>query len=276
MITSTRVEKFSPPRLQSLAVMCASHSRKQRQKPEIHRQPDAVTWAREALDFQPDLKQQEVLASSARRGILNCTRQWGKSTTCAIKAVHYANFHPHSLVIVASPSLRQSGEFLRKARKALSQLGIRARGDGENICSLLLPNGSRIVGLPENEDTIRGFSGVGLMIIDEAARVSDEMYQALRPMLAVGNGALWLMSTPNGRSGFFYREWSGNRPWTRIQATAEECPRIPKDFLQEERETLGEEVFRQEYACDFVSGDGALFDEAQIRARLSPRLAPLW
>ena len=237
---------------------------------------DAVAWAREVLGFIADEKQQQVLAATGTRGILNCTRQWGKSTTCAIKAVHYAHFHPDSLVIVASPTLRQSGEFLRKARKAVAQLGIRPRGDGENRCSLVLPNGARIVGLPESEDTVRGFSDVGLMIIDEASRVSDELYTALRPMLAVGNGALWLMSTPNGRSGFFYREWAGETPWLRVQATAAECPRIGADFLREEQLTLGDEAYRQEYCCEFVCAEGALFDEAQIRARLTSNLEALW
>ena len=241
---------------------------------------DAVAWARDILSFEPDPKQQEVLGVHAKRGILNCSRQWGKSTTCAIKAVHYAHFHPESLVLVASPSLRQSNEFLRKARKSVTKLGLRVRTDGQNPCSILLPNGSRIVGLPESEDTIRGFSEVGLLIIDEASRVSDEMYQTLRPMLAVGGGALWLMSTPNGKTGFFYREWTSDRPWLRIHAPAEECSRIPKDFLEEERATLGDEMFRQEYGCEFVAGDGYLFDEALIRAclcdEIEPLVEPLW
>ena len=244
--------------------------------PSQHYAANPVAWAREVLQFEPDLKQQEVLAAQTRRGILNCSRQWGKSTTCAIKAVHYAHFHPESLVLVASPSLRQSSEFLHKARKTVSALGFRLRGQGANSCSLALPNGSRIVGLPESEDTIRGFSGVGLMIIDEASRVSDDMYHALRPMLAVGAGSLWLMSTPNGKTGFFYREWTSQRPWTRIQATAAECPRIPSDFLEEERATLGDEVFRQEYCCEFLVGEGYLFDEAEIRSRLSDKVQPLW
>ena len=106
-----------------------------------------AAWAEAVLNFTPDEKQREILESTAQRGILNCTRQWGKSTTCAIKCVHYALFHPESTVLVASPSLRQSGEFLRKARKALIQAGIRPKGDGTNQCSLLLPNGSRIVGI---------------------------------------------------------------------------------------------------------------------------------
>ena len=82
---------------------------------------DAAAWAREHLNFHPNCKQQQVLATNTRRGILNCTRQWGKSTTCAIKAVHYAHFHPESKVIVASPSQRQSSEFLRKSAKRPSE-----------------------------------------------------------------------------------------------------------------------------------------------------------
>jgi Terminase large subunit, T4likevirus-type, N-terminal len=239
------------------------------------RSENAVAWARESLGFVADAKQAQVLATGVHRGILNCSRQWGKSTTCAIKAVHYAEFHPGSLVVVASPSLRQSGEFLRKVEQAVARLGYGVKGDGTNQCSVMLPNGSRIVGLPESEDTVRGFSAVGLMLIDEASRVSDTMYHALRPMLAVGGGSLWLLSTPNGKSGFFYREWSGTKDWLRIQAAAAECPRIPGDFLEEERQTLSEETFRQEYGCEFIAGEGALFDEAEIRARLSTRVVPL-
>jgi hypothetical protein len=91
-----------------------------------------------------------------------------------------------------------------EGERMLGRMGIAPRGDGDNAVSLLLPNGSRIVGLPRVEDTIRGFSAVSMLVIDEASRVSDEMYEALRPMLAVGDGDLWMMSTPRGKSGFFY------------------------------------------------------------------------
>jgi hypothetical protein len=88
------------------------------------------------------------------------------------------------------------------------RLGIVPRGDGDNETSLLFPNGSRIVGLPGTEATVRGFSAVSLLLIDEAARVEDELYKMLRPMLAVGDGDLWLMSTPCGKRGFFYDVWA--------------------------------------------------------------------
>jgi len=92
---------------------------------------------------------------------------------------------------------------VRKAAGFARRLGMRTKGDGTNEMSLQFPNGSRIVGLPGSEETIRGFSAVSLLLVDEASRVADELYMAVRPMLAASSGALWLMSTPCGKRGFF-------------------------------------------------------------------------
>jgi hypothetical protein len=237
---------------------------------------DPVRFAQIHLDFHPDEKQAALLANPVHRGLLNCTRQWGKSTVTAAKAVHHAIHTPGSLTLVISPSSRQSGEFLHKVAEFISQLGIQTRGDGRNDISLKLPNGSRIIGLPGNENTIRGFSKVSLMLIDEAARVSDEIYKTVRPMLAVGNGDLLMMSTPNGKRGFFHHEWAyGGDRWQRIEVRATECPRIPADFLQEERETLGDSYFRQEYLCEFNEIEGALFTEEMIQRAFRHDVKPL-
>ena len=182
------------------------------------RAPEAIAvseFARHKLAFEPDARQAAVLDSTAKRGMLNCTRQWGKSTVLAVKAVHRAWTVAGSLTLVASPSERQSGEFLRKAAEFLGRLGVKRRGDGDNSSSLALPNGSRIVGLPGIEGTVRGFSAVSLLLIDEASRVADATYKSLRPMLAVGNGDLWLMSTPYGKRGFFYEAWAHGDGWER-------------------------------------------------------------
>src|SRR5437660_3651651 len=141
------------------------------------------------LGFSPDAQQERVLRGG-KRGIVNCTRQWGKSTVTAAKAVHRAHSVPGSLTLVLTPGARQSGEFLRKVKNFVRRLGVRVRGDGHNELSVALPNGSRIVGLPENETTIRGFSDVSLLLIEGAARVPDEVYRAMRATLAVHDGDL--------------------------------------------------------------------------------------
>ena len=238
---------------------------------------DAVKFARERLGFHPDARQTEVLGRRLRRALLNCTRQWGKSTITAAKAVHRAYFEPESLTVVLTPSARQSGEFLRKASGFARKLDIRPRGDGDNEISLLFPNGARIVGLPGSESTARGFSAVSLMIIDEAARVSDELYKTLRPTTAVSGGDMLLMSTPCGKRGFFYEAWiSRTEEWERISVPATQCARIPKAFLEEERAVMGDWWFRQEYLCEFVDTDEGLFSRELVESALSDEVAPLF
>jgi hypothetical protein len=166
--------------------------------------------ARLGIEFDP--VQARVFESRARRGILNCTRQWGKSTVTAAKAVHEAWSNPGSLTLVVTPTERQSGEFVRKAAGFVQRLGIKPKGDGDNHISLKFPNDARIVGLPGTEATVRGFSAVSLLLIDEASRVEDDLYMAIRPMLAVSDGALWLIGTPYGQRGFFLRDVGQWRP----------------------------------------------------------------
>src|SRR5664280_2749039 len=85
---------------------------------------DAAEWVRKRLDLPVDSLQERVLRTSSKRGILNCSRQWGKSTITAAKAVHQAYRAAERLTIVVSPSGRQSGEFLHKANGFVRKLGI--------------------------------------------------------------------------------------------------------------------------------------------------------
>jgi len=231
---------------------------------------DIVDFTSRRLGFIPDEHQQTVLRSTARRGILNCTRQWGKTTVSAAKAVHRAFTVPKCLILVASPSLRQSGEWMRRAADMLARLNIPKRGDGINDVSLVLPNGSRIVGLPESEATTRGFAALEMLIIDEAARVSDETYRALRPMLSTSNGEIWMMSTPNGKQGFFYETWMNSPDWLHVSVMATDCPRISPDFLEEQRAVMGIDSFNQEHMCEFIGSGDALLDPDLIDAAFDP------
>ena len=237
---------------------------------------DIVQFAKERLGFEVQADQMGFLKSDAKRGLVNCSRQWGKSTVAAAKAIYRAWTRPGSLVLVASPTARQSGEFMFKVRELAGAMGWRLRGDGFNKLSLLFPNGSRIVGLPGKEAYIRSFSKVSMLIIDEAARVPDAVYKALRPMLSVGRGDLWALSTPMGKRGFFYDsfEYGGER-WTRFRVPATECPRIPPEFFEEERESMGTDWVRQEYLCEFLGWGGELFDRQLVEAALSDDLDAL-
>ena len=240
---------------------------------------DPVGLAREA-GFEPDEKQAAVLRAMAdplaKQGILNCTRQWGKSTTAAAGAVFRVVSRPGSLVVVASASEVQAARLVGTCREMLGKLGISFRKDGMHKISVLLPNGSRIVGVPGNEATVRGLASVSLLLIDEASKVPDVMYQAVRPMIAVAQGDIWLLSTPWRTHGFFYEAWEHGGPeWTRFRVPATECPRLSPEYLERERRQMTRWAFQREFLAEFVRDEMSVFDAELIDAAMDMGPAPM-
>ena len=237
---------------------------------------DRVEFAR-ALGIEPDPWQENLLRSSSDRVLLNCSRQSGKRTMSAVLALHRALYHPGSLILCLAPALRQSQELFGKVLGFYRDLDRPVPPQAERKLSLELENGSRIVTLPGTEKIIRGFSGVGLLLVDEAARVDDGLYFAVRPMLAVSGGALIMLSTPAGKRGVFFEEWTaGEGSWERYEVPAREVPRITQTFLEEERRSLPVRIFRQEYMCSFEDTDDQVFGYEKVVGALTDEISPLF
>lgn len=225
----------------------------------------------------PDQWQAELLRSRAPRSLLLCTRQAGKSTVTAALALHEAIYRPPALVLLLSPSLRQSGELFRKVMSFYTQFAKEAPAEAESALRLDLKNGSRIVSLPGKEETIRGFSGVSLLVLDEAARVPDDLYYSVRPMLAVSGGRLVGLSTPFGKRGWYFDTWTnGGAGWQRVKVTAHDCPRISPAFLAEERAALGDFWYRQEYETEFIETTDQVFGYDLVMSSITADVKPLF
>jgi hypothetical protein len=232
----------------------------------------------ERCGLAPDPWQADLLRSAGRQLILNCSRQSGKSTVSSLLALHEALYRPPALVLLLSPSLRQSQELFRKVKDAHDALrGAVCPVAEESALRIEWANGSRVVCLPGREQTIRGFSGVSLLVVDEASRVPDALYYSVRPMLAVSGGRIVLLSTPFGRRGFFFEVWENGGPaWERTEIAAEQCPRIPADWLAQEREAIGEWWFSQEYGCQFRDTLDQVFGYDEVMRAVSDDVAPLF
>jgi Terminase large subunit, T4likevirus-type, N-terminal len=244
---------------------------------DIRMAVDRVAFTEE-LGVVPDQWQEEFLRSSADRVLLNCSRQSGKSTMSAVIALHRALYYPGSLVLCLAPALRQSQELFGKVADFYRELGRPVAPQGERKLSLELENGSRIITLPGSEKTIRGYSGAALLLVDEASRVDDGLYYAIRPMLAVSGGALVMLTTPYGKRGVFYEEWiSGvGHEWERFEVPASQCPRIAETFLREEEESLPPFIFRQEYECSFEETEDQVFTTDLIDRAVTSEVKPLF
>ncbi|OPX76769.1 MAG: Terminase-like family protein [Methanosaeta sp. PtaB.Bin018] len=238
---------------------------------------DPLLWANEVLAYYPDSWAQKVMMSPARYVIENVSRQAGKSTCSAAMAVHQAVFFPGSLVLVVSPTLRQSGELQRKCLKFYDKVDPHHKGLAEDTkLSIQLANGSRIIALPGQEENLRGYSAPSLIIEDEASRVSDDLYTAIRPMLATNQGRLILLSTPNGKMGHFHKIWTeGGAEWLKIKVTADQIARISPEFLANERLNMTEAQFLQEYFGEFMEAEGAVFSSDLFKSLANPAVSAL-
>lgn len=227
--------------------------------------------------LDPDPWQADLLRLRYMRILLLCSRQAGKSQTAAALSLRTALLEPNSLVLLLSPTLRQSGELFRdKVMRLYDALNRPLRATQETALTLQLSNGSRIVSLPGEERTIRGYSGVAMLVIDEAARVDDDLYRSVRPMIAVSGGRLVALSTAYARLGWFFESWQTGTDWHRVRVPASSCPRISAAFLREELEALGPRWFAMEYGCEFQDAVDALFSEEDVRAALDNSIEPLF
>jgi hypothetical protein len=223
---------------------------------------------------QLDDWQARMIDDPPHRLLCLCGRQVGKSTSAAVCALNKVIYQAPATVIMISPSQRQSVELFRTFSAMWSRLPGRPEAQYETLQRLEFQNGSRVISLPGSGDTVRGVASVDLLILDEAARVPDELLAATRPMLAVSNGDLFALTTPAGKRGWFYDQWMRGVGWQRISIKSTECARISKEFLEQEREQLGPMMFAQEYLCEFHDPEGAAFLSELISAAFVNNFKP--
>jgi len=233
---------------------------------------DPVLFAEAVLGFKSFPYQERLLRDPSKRIVSCMGRQTGKTSTIAVKAVHFAATHPGTTTLIVAPSRRQSmimfdrilsfiygNEFLppcvvRRTRTLVE-----------------FDQGSRIIALPCSRNLLRGFTA-SLVIVDEAAFVPEDVItQVIFPMLATTGGAMIMLSTPWGRDNVFYRAFV-NPDYSVYNIRSEECPLISREFLEEQRQNLTEEAYRMEYEAMFAEAAMSYFSQDLIRSCVDPSL----
>ena len=194
----------------------------------------------------------------------------------AARATHCLVAQHQAEVVVLSASEIHAGEIVLQSLDFLRALGFRPRRVPGREYDFQL-NGSRIRALPCRERAARGPTA-SLVIVDEAALVPDLVYHALTGTLATSwhRAALWVLSTPRTRTGFFHEICTSPDPtWTRLRVPAAECPRISPEFLAHQQANLPPWIYAQDYLCEFGDSAHAVFRDEDIVAAYNPAIRPL-
>lgn len=224
----------------------------------------------------PDPWQKAVLQETFRDWLLCCSRQIGKSTVTGVQAIHEA-MCCGQFVLIISASERQAFEFMAKRVFPLyRKFPLVPVAERPTKSEINLINGGRILALPSNEATVLGYSGVGRLIVDEAAKVPDPVYNAVSPVLAVARGRKTLLSTPFGKRGFFYNTFHKGHGWRRQRVPWSECPRLTPEFIERERAEMGQLYVDQSYECKFIDGVSSVFDADAFAALIDQDMETLY
>jgi|SRR5271157_2062659 len=234
--------------------------------------------SREGIIIELDSRQTEFLRSKERKIVLNCHRQFGKSTLASLKCFHRALFFPRSLCLLFAPSIRQSRENLLRIQDSLGWMEPRPELSEDTKLTLTFPNGSRIISLPGSEKTTRGFSAPDIIMVDEASRANDELFAAVAPMLVSNpKSQIVLASTPWGSRGFFHAVWTeGGSSWKQFLVTVEGSSWLDKEFLETERHSHPDAWYRQEFLCEFLDTAGQVFNSDLVDSLFSDQIEPLF
>lgn len=204
--------------------------------------------------------QRRWLADKSRFKIANICRQAGKSFMLALEACLEA-VETGSSQVLLSAGERQSKELMAKCKLHLEAMKIAASDIAEDFfadtrcrqLSIDLPNGARIIGLPANPDTARGFTAD--VYLDEFAfhKDSDRIWQALFPTISRGY-KLRISSTPQGRSNRFYHLFTGDNNFSRhlVDIHRAVADGVPHNIDELKSGIDDEDAWQQEYLCQFV------------------------
>jgi phage FluMu gp28-like protein len=232
---------------------------------------DAVEFVKTLFNFSPTTYQQRLLLDTSKRIVVRWSRQAGKTTTIALRALWFALTCPKTLTLIVAPSLRQSmimGDRVQDYLAALPEAYRSALIDKQQRTVIRFTNHSRIVILPNSPQLLRGYTA-HQVICDEAAFFREDelvFYNVLYPMLATTDGTLITSSTPWSKDSVFYRMAMAGE-FSKHTVTWEdvvEAGLIKQSFIEEMRSQLPEERFQREFNAQFVEDVDAWLSQSLI------------
>jgi len=242
---------------------------------------DPVVFAREFFGFQVKEYQANLLRDKSKRVVVRWSRQAGKTTCIALRAIWFACAYPKTLTLIVAPTLRQSMIMSDRIQDFLGSLPQEKRlalvGKMQRT-TIRFRNGSKIVALPNSPQLLRGYTA-NQCICDESAFFKDDklvFYNVLYPMLSTTDGALIASSTPWSKDSVYYRMCQAPE-FSKHTVTCEDVVKsglTKQSFIEEMRNQLPFERFQREFMAEFVEDVDAWLTQSLIVNCIDSQLAP--
>ncbi|MGP8068633.1 MAG: terminase large subunit domain-containing protein [Candidatus Bathyarchaeia archaeon] len=243
---------------------------------------DPIKFATEWLGFQPTPYQAELLTDASKRIVVVFPRQSGKTTTLAIRMIHFALTNPNTTSLIVAPGLRQSMIVMDRIQEQILHISPQRRRERFRQIkrtTISFKNGSTLVALPCSADRLRGYTA-NLLVADEISFFADDQtvfYNILFPMLQTTDGTLIASSTPWGKDSVFY-SFTQDSTFKVHRITIDaviNAGLTTRKFIEEMERRTPAERYRREYLAEFVDDELSYFPQKLITQCIDSNLTPL-
>lgn len=215
--------------------------------------PKLKPWQQEGFDYLYDQK------GCGKTLVIKAKRQVGKSILASSLLLYYASLKTVSAVV--EPTIAQSRRMYKQLVKGLAKSNLIESANAATL-EITFKNGAEILFKSAQQgDALRGFTVTGLLVIDEAAFIDDEIIDILMPLVDANNADVMFISTPLFTSGRFYEEFmveSANKlilDWNDYDTSEF----LSTERLEEYRQKISPNKFKSEYLGEFITENGLLF-----------------
>jgi len=220
---------------------------------------DPVVFARDFFGFNAKDYQAEFLRDQGKRIVLRWSRQVGKTTCIALRAIWFALTNQKTLTIIVAPTLRQSmivSDRIQDFLFSLPKDKEKSLVDRVQRTTIRFKNGSRVIALPNNPQMLRGYTANEIICDESAFFKEDELvfFSVLYPMLSTTDGTLIASSTPWGKKSVFYR-FCQSPDFKKYVVTWEDGIRNglgTQKGIEETKSLIPLERFQCEYMAEFI------------------------
>ena len=227
------------------------------------------------VGYKPFQWQQAVHNGLTKYGLnsghIHCVkakRQIGKSFIIINELLRFAINYENTTSCCLSPTLNQARKIYKEILKVTDQTGI-IRKKNDSLLEIELINDSVIVfKSAEQRESLRGYTFTGILCIDEAAYISDEVYSIIRPTVDVWQAPILMVSTPKYKMGFFFDTYSLGRleQYKNKISSYDLCKfdtsaLLPNETLELYKQMLPKNMFITEYLGEFLDSQSIVFGD---------------
>jgi len=227
--------------------------------------------------YEPRPSQAVIFKSMARFLSIDAGRRWGKTVT-GLNWLFEGVCEDEGINWWIAPVYSQSRMAFRKFLSAVKEGKVSWMLKNVSHTELridFINDGVMEFKSGDNPDSLRG-EGLMRVVIDEAARVKREVWEEIiRPAVSDTGGRVLFLSTPKGKNWFFDIWTRGQDPlqpeyesWR--SPTADNPFVLPAD-VEQARQSLPDDVFRQEYLAEFLDDMAGVFRNVKACVGAEPQ-----